>query len=107
MLKNLLLLTGFSTFAVVVIVGLNIYHTRVTSTTPPATRAKIISIDPSFDSKTINELKKRSTISENLTDKPTILLSDSLDTASSSPTIAPTPTAVQPTTAQIEPPITP
>ena len=76
MLKNLFLLSGFSTFVVIVIVGLNVYHSLVTSKVPPATQIRVVPIPSSFDNKTINELKKRTPLIVSLGEKSGIVSED-------------------------------
>lgn len=95
MLKNLLLLTGFSTFVVIVIVGLNVYHTSTLSSLPKNTQQKIIPIDPDFDKKTLETLKKREQITTSINDKSPVVSDDSKQTgaavnASPAITISPT-----------------
>lgn len=95
MLKNLLLLTGFSTFVVVVIVGLNVYHNFTLSSLPKTTQQKIIPIDPSFDKKTLESLKKREQITVSIDEKSSVVSDDSKQTGaaiSASPTISISPT---------------
>lgn len=77
MLKNLLLLSGFSTFAVVIIIGLNIYHGFELSSLPSTTQAHVVPIPSTFDKKTLNELKKRVPINVNLQEKSSVVSEDS------------------------------
>lgn len=92
MLKNLLMLAGFSTFAVGVIIGLNIYHNYTLSSLPSTTQAHVVPIPDSFDKKTINELKKRIPVKVTIEGKSEITSEDSKSTTISTPTI-PTPTS--------------
>lgn len=66
MLKNLLYFAIFSTFLVLVVIGLNIYHNFTTSTVSSDASIQIIPITPSFDVKTIKMLKSRTGIPVNL-----------------------------------------
>lgn len=83
MLKNLLYLTGFSTFVVIVIIALDVYHNYELSQLPPITQKNIIPISKNFDTKTLDELKKREAITVNLQNKSTVVSEDSKDTTSS------------------------
>lgn len=95
MLKNLLLLTGFSTFVVIVIVGLNVYHNFTLSSLPKTTQQKIIPIEPNFDKKTLESLKKREQIRVSINEKSSVVSDDSKQTGTTvsvSPTITISPT---------------
>jgi hypothetical protein len=92
MLKNLLLLSGFSTFAVIIIIGLNIYHNHELSTLPSTTQVHVVSIPGSFDKKTLNNLKKRVPINVDLLEKSSVVSEDSKKTGTTTPTTTPTPT---------------
>ena len=94
MLKNLLLLTGFSTFVVVVIIGLNIYHDHELSSLPSSTQIHVTAITPNFDTKTLDALKKRSSIDVSLQEKSAVVSEDSKQT-----TTLPTPTTIIPVSA--------
>ena len=87
MLKNLLLLAGFSTFVVFVIIGLNVFHDHEVSSLPASTQIHVNSITPNFDTKTLDQLKKRTPISVSLLEKSAVVSEDSKQT-----TILPTPT---------------
>lgn len=89
MLKNLLLLSGFSAFVVAVIIGLNIYHDNSTTSLPLSTQTHVTAISPDFDKKSIDNLKKRVPIETSLTEKSNIVSEDSKTTSSE---ITPTPT---------------
>ena len=90
MLKDLVILTGFSTFVVVVIIGLNLYHEYRISTVPINTQEHVIPINPTFDLKTIDSLKKRSLIQVNLQDKSSIVSKDTINASSgASQSVAP------------------
>lgn len=89
MLKNLLLLSAFSTFVVIVIVGLDIYHKSQISSLPPSTQRNIVPITPAFDKETLEGLKKRAPVEVNLTEKSTIISEGTRD-ASTNPTPSPT-----------------
>lgn len=77
MLKNLILLTGFSTFVVIVIVSLNIYHNHSLSSLPGTTQKHVTPISPNFDKKTLETLEKRSPISVDLDEKSKVTSEDS------------------------------
>lgn len=77
MLKNLLLLTGFSTFAVIIIVGFNIYHNLTISSLPDTTQIRIIPIKPTFDKETITKLRDRVPLSVSLIGKSEVVSEDS------------------------------
>lgn len=96
MLKNLIYLSGFSLFVVIVIIALNIYHTVTISTLPTITQIRVIQITPTFDKTTIDNLKKRKQISVDLTEKSTITSVDSKSASESAvPEVSPT-VAVKP-----------
>ncbi len=95
MLKNLILLTGFSTFAVIVIIAFNIYHNFTLSSLPTVTQQRVVAIPATFDKKTIEELRKRTSIPVNLSEKTGIISEDSKSTSSLSPTPTPTTTSIQ------------
>jgi len=86
MLKNLLLLAGFSTFAVIVIIGLNVFHDHKVSSLPSATQIHVTAITPNFDVKTLDGLKKRSTVSVSLQEKSAVVSEDSKQTTTTLPT---------------------
>lgn len=86
MLKNLVILSAFSTFAVIVIIGLNIFHTYTLSSLPQTTQIHVIPIPSSFDKKTLNELKKRAPIKVSIDGKSEVVSEDSKST-----TVSPTP----------------
>ena len=81
MLKNLLLLTGFSTFSVIIIIAFDVYHKIQISSLSENTKVRVISIPPTFDNKAIVDLKKRTPITVNLTDKSSVTSEDSKSTA--------------------------
>lgn len=56
-----LLVSGF--VVVVAWILFSIYHKAATSTIPPAVNIQIKPIAPEFDTKTINELKRRTLVS--------------------------------------------
>lgn len=91
MLKNLLLLAGFSTFVVIVIIGLNIFHDHEVSSLPSATQIHVTAITPNFDIKTLDGLKKRSAVSVSLQEKSSVVSEDSKQTTLPTPTISLTP----------------
>lgn len=77
MLKNLILLTGFSTFVVFLMIALNIYHGRQLSSVPQTTQTHSAPITPAFDKKTIDSLKKRIPVDANLQEKTQVVTEDS------------------------------
>ncbi|MDO8270140.1 MAG: hypothetical protein Q7T54_05740 [Candidatus Levybacteria bacterium] len=91
MLKNLLLLSAFSTFVVIILVGLDIYHKNNISSLQDTTKRNILPIDPKFDKSTLDQLKKRDPITVSLTGKSSVISEDSKPTSrglnSPSPTI--------------------
>ena len=92
MLKNLLLLSGFSTFAVVIIIALTVWHNYQLSSISQTTQAHVVPIPASFDKKTLNDLKKRKTIDVVIGGKSEIVSSDSQDASTITVTITPSPT---------------
>lgn len=80
MLKNLLLLSGFSTFAVIVIISFNIYHNHTLSSLPDVTQQRVVAIPSTFDKQTLMELRKRTPISVSLFDKTEVVSEDAKDT---------------------------
>lgn len=94
MLKNLLLLSGFSTFVVVVIIGLNIYHDHELSSLPSSTQIHVTAITPNFDKKSLDQLKKRVSNPVNLQEKSGVVSEDSKKTGLVAAT--PTPTVTLP-----------
>lgn len=87
MLKNLLLLTAFSTFAVIVIIAFDVYHKIQVSSLSENTKVRVVPIPSNFDIKTIGSLKKRTPISVSLIDKSSVVSEDSKSPASNpSPT---------------------
>lgn len=81
MLKNLLLLSAFTTFVVAVWIGLTIKHNLTDTTISKPTQSHIIPITPGFDIKTISELKKRDTINASLANQTEILAKNSTKSA--------------------------
>lgn len=77
MLKNLLLLAGFSTFVVVVIIGLNLFHESQLNSLPKTTQKRIKEIPAKFDTDTLNDLKGRLTIPSDITEDSAVLSEDS------------------------------
>lgn len=87
MLKNLLLLAGFSTFVVIVLVGLDVYLKSQESTLPKTTQQHLTPINPNFDKETLEKLKGRDQIIVNLEESSAVTSEDSQSTTrSSSPT---------------------
>lgn len=108
MLKNLLYFAIFSTFLVLVVVGLNVYHNFTTSTVANDTSIKIVPITPSFDIKTIKMLESRLSIPVNLSEQVSFPTSAPAfpDTLSPTPRITAAPTPVT-TQSQASPSATP
>lgn len=101
MLKNLVILSGFSTFAVAVIIGLNIFHNYTLSSLSQTTQVHVVPIPPSFDKKTLNDLKKRTPITVSIDSKSEVVSEDSKST-----TVSPTP-SLSPTGKTASPSATP
>lgn len=91
MFKNLSLLAGFSAFVVFAIIALNIYHTRITSTIPDATKIKSAPIDPTFDMQTLENLKKRNGVTIDLTSRSGVITQDEIDATQGGTLTTPTP----------------
>lgn len=87
MLKNFLYLTAFSTFVVIVIVALDVYHKYQVSSLKENTKRRVVSISPNFDDKTLESLKNRVPITVSLEGKSTVVSVDS-----KSAQLTPTPT---------------
>ena len=81
MLKNLLLLSGFSTFVVIIVVAFTIYHNSLLPTLSSNTQHHTTAITPTFDKKTLDTLKKRTPLSVNLEEKSSIISEDSKSTS--------------------------
>jgi len=77
MLKNLLLLSGFSTFVVIIIIGLNVYRNLTPSTLRNTTQIKIEPITPDFDTTTLGELKRRVPVRVDLSEESTVISEES------------------------------
>ncbi len=60
--KDILLLAGSFFFLVLLYLGFSVYHNSVTSTISGDLNTQIVPISPTFDEKTISDLKKRSVI---------------------------------------------
>lgn len=91
MLKNILLLTAFSTFAVIVIVAFDVYHKIQISSLPENTKKRVIPIAPNFDTKTLDSLKSRVPIVVSIEGKSQVVSEDTKTaTLTPSPTITPT-----------------
>ena len=73
MIKNLLILSGFTAFVVFLWIGLTVFHNSVDTQIPTTTQKRIIPITPAFDIKTLDALKKREIIKTNLTSQPQLL----------------------------------
>ncbi len=110
MFKNLILLSGFSAFVVFAIIALSIYHTRTTSTLTPITQAYSTPIEPSFDEKTLRELKNRNTVTVDLKGKSGVITQGEIDatqggtlsipSATPTQTVRTTPTPASPSATQ-------
>lgn len=69
MIKNILYLSILINVGVLALIGFNVYHNSKTSTVSEDTNIQAAPITPTFDTKTIDELKTRSEIIVNLQDK--------------------------------------
>lgn len=76
MLKNLLLLSSFSAFVVVVLIGLEIYHNFSTSSLSSRTQTRIESIPPNFDKETLESLKERVPVVVDLSESTNVISED-------------------------------
>jgi len=96
MFKNLILLSGFSTFVVIAIIALNIYHARTDSTLSPLTKERSTPIDATFDQQTLQELRSRNAVPVDLTSRSGVITQDELDATQGAtiarPTVTVTPT---------------
>lgn len=95
MLKNLILLSGFSTFAVIVIIGFNIYHGMTQSSLSTVTQTRTDPIPATFDKDTIDKLRERTSVPVNLQEKTTVVSEDSQSTTTTTPTPSALPTQTQ------------
>ena len=86
MLKNFLLLTAFSTFVVIVIVGLDVFHKYQVSTLKENTQKRVLPISPNFDNDTLEGLKKRIPISVSLEGKSSVVSEDTSSGGTPTPT---------------------
>ncbi len=83
MLKNLVYLTIFTTFIVLVWIGVTIYHNFSTTTISEVTQIQIVPIKATFDRETISNLKKRKQIKADLSQPSTISSTTEEETTSS------------------------
>lgn len=93
--KIILILSSFFIITVFWIIS-NVYHNSVASTISEALGIRILPISPNFDTKTIEKLKKRESVSsvvENKTPSPITTGSASTPTVSLIPSPVPSPTA--------------
>lgn len=88
--KDLTFLLASGFILVLVWITLSIYHESITSTIPQALSIHIAPISPTFDTNTIEQLKKRKTV----------LPTYELPFASPSPQLLPSPTATGATEAK-------
>lgn len=107
MLKNFLLLTAFSTFVVIVIVALDVFHKYQVSSLKENTKRRVVSISPNFDTDTMESLRNRKPIIVGLEGKSAVVSEDSSSgttpTPSPTSTLSPTPTTIllqQPTASE-------
>lgn len=98
--KDILFILASGFFLVLAWIGFNIYHNSKTSTIPEATNIQIAPITPSFDQKTIEEIKTRRNIQAIFEGKST---PTPTATNSATPTTSPTPEI----TGAIQNPVTP
>lgn len=82
MIKNLLILSGFTAFVVFLWIGLTVFHNSVDTQIPVTTQSRIVPITPSFDTTTLDSLKKREVVQTNLASEAQ-LLNDSATKSSS------------------------
>lgn len=88
MLKNLAYLAAFTTFVVLVWIGLSIYNSVTSSTLTQAEAVQVVPLTPTFNTKVIDSLKTRIQIPVNLSDQ--IATSSAQSTQAATPTAAPT-----------------
>lgn len=93
--KNILYIAIFTTFAVVSWIGLTIYHSYTKSTVSTDVTVKVTPIDESFDIDSLQTLKTRKTIPADL--------SQSIKVSSPSAAASPTPTPTLKPTLSITP----
>lgn len=94
--KDILFVLISSFILVVFWIGFNLYHIWVTSTVSEDIQMQLTPIDPTFDQKTINLLKKRETIN------PLYNLQSASQSASTNePTPSPEPSTVPSDTSQL------
>ncbi len=74
-------------------IGFSVYHSFVSSTISESLNEQIIPIRPDFDTKTINAIKQRESITPVYQLEPSSIA----QIASRSSTVTPTPEAIQPT----------
>lgn len=103
MLKNLLYLSIFTTFVVIVWIGLSVYHNYTTSTLSSATQIQIEQIDPSFNIQAVEKIKKRTQIRADLQDSTFQDVASNEGTNSAEVLALPTITPLENT--QISPPL--
>lgn len=82
MLKNILYLSLLTTFVIIVWIILSVYNNYVTSTISSPLNRKIIPIESSFDTKTLEDLGKRHVIPVDFT-KKIVITTSSGETATS------------------------
>ena len=97
--KDLITFLVLIVIVVLAFVGSNIYHSAVTSTIPEVLAIQVKPISPKFQTKVLDELKKRTRIAPQFNTSPAVL--------TPSPTAIPTPiSGVSPTplrTQQVQP----
>lgn len=104
MLKNFILLFGFSTFVTIVWIIATIHHNSVTSKISPVNKSRIAPIESSFDKKAIDGLKTKENIRANLSESANIITDPDSIVASKSSTIE-IPTTTQTPTITPEDPL--
>lgn len=98
--KNLITLLVLIVIVVTALVGSNIYHSAVTSTIPEILAIQVKPINPTFQTKVLDELKKRTKVSPQLNAPPPVITPTP---AAQTPLVRPSPTPL-PTTQQVQKP---
>lgn len=83
MLKNFVYLTIFTTFIVIVWIGVTIYHNISTTTISEVAQIQIAPINPTFNKATIANLKKRKQIEADLSRSITVVTDENLTPSAS------------------------
>ena len=83
MLKNLVYLAIFTTFIVLVWIGVTIYHNFSTTTISEVTQIQIVPIKATFNKETVSNLKRRKQINADLS-QPSSISSTQIEGTTSS-----------------------